>query len=123
MLQQSRLDITSPISKLISCVMCFWVDLINPKSQSGMVRRCFDHGHASINLHEFLTSANGFIKMVSSGGLNAEKCEIWYGPQTQFFILRDRGILVAPGFCPASGVTFSCGRKNSKTTSQFFLKF
>ena len=29
---------------------------------------------------------------------------------------RGRGILVALGFCPASGVTFSCGRKNSKTT-------
>ena len=25
---------------------------------------------------------------------------------------RGRGILVAPGFCQASGVTFSCGRKN-----------
>ena len=25
---------------------------------------------------------------------------------------RGRGILVAPGFCLASGVTFSCGRKN-----------
>ena len=36
---------------------------------------------------------------------------------------RGRGILVAPWFCPASGVTFSCGRKNSKTTGQIFLKF
>ena len=36
---------------------------------------------------------------------------------------RGRKILVAPGFCLASGVTFSCGRKNSKTTGQFFSKF
>ena len=35
---------------------------------------------------------------------------------------RGRGILVTPGFCPTSCVTFSCGRKNSKTTGQFFLK-
>ena len=27
---------------------------------------------------------------------------------------RGRGILVVPGFCQASGVTFSCGRKNFK---------
>ena len=31
---------------------------------------------------------------------------------------RRRGILVAPGFSPASSVTFSCGRKNSKTGHQ-----
>ena len=36
---------------------------------------------------------------------------------------RGRGILVAPGFCLASGGTFSCGRKNSKTTGQFFRNF
>ena len=36
---------------------------------------------------------------------------------------RGRGILVAPGFCQASGVMYSCGRKNSKTAGQFFLKF
>ena len=36
---------------------------------------------------------------------------------------RGRGILVAPGFFPASGVTFSCWRKKSKTTGQIFLKF
>ena len=35
---------------------------------------------------------------------------------------RGRGFLVAPGFCPVSGDTFSCGRKNSKTTVQFFLE-
>ena len=36
---------------------------------------------------------------------------------------RGRGILFAPGFCPVFGVTFSCGRKNSKTIGQFILKF
>ena len=36
---------------------------------------------------------------------------------------RGRGILVAPGLCPASGVTFSCGHKNSKTTGLLVLKF
>ena len=49
-------------------------------------------------------------------------------PQNQniyFFPLARRGwgLLFAPGFCPASGVTFSCGRKNSKTTGIFFLNF
>ena len=88
-----------------------------------MVRRCFDHGHASINLHEFLTSANGFIKMVSSGGLVAEKCEIWYGPQTHFFIPRDMGDfsharILFGGWRPAS--RFLVGANTQKLLVKFF---
>ena len=36
---------------------------------------------------------------------------------------RGRGILVAPGFCPACASRFLVGAKNSKTTGQFFFKF
>ena len=36
---------------------------------------------------------------------------------------RGRGILVAPGFCPVSGVTFFVGAKTQKLLVNFFFNF